>query len=330
MELENLFKKYRSEPEATHQFWASALKTKTLAQLRFSDETDGFQGYRPEAPPLTLLGDQSVIKPGQAPAGSFYQVDESAQAKPTIVPAGHSWSHPFSTVGKLFFVRKLGQETKLFSGTAFVVPSKNGNMVISAAHCLFSEMGKRYKRQWSRHLVFIPFYQEENRGFKYYFERGEVFYAEEFSIPEKWFSGNNYNRYEYDYGRISLRKENGQGELLQQLTGGLGWIAGPRPTLNKTGIAIAYPEGEGFSGGMWWSKIALSFQHFVTGHPHIRIRAHTFTEGASGGPIMVWDEDSEQYVAIGLHASISQQPSGLRYWDSPRFGTEFIRMLEEA
>lgn len=314
---------------ATLRFWSEFAEKQVQEKISVVTEMveDFVSGVEN---PQELIGDKSCSHPNYIPK-EIQDVGDIEEHEKMISVCKESAEHfPFSAVGKLIFVRAVNGKPEVFSGSAFVINSGNSSTAVTAAHCLFSEEMIDCPSQWSQHLIFVPFYNQNHEGLKTRIINRSIYLAKELTVARRWVEDKRTARYEYDLACISLEKASDNQVDLIELTGALGWKSGPiAPEKLGQPFSLGYPEDERFSPQLWKSSVNLSFQKYVTGFPHIRMHQLGFSYGASGGPVIAWCEDEKCFLAVGLNSSLSIQPSGSRHWDSPRFGHVFENMLKK-
>src|SRR5439155_13442303 len=109
--------------------------------------------------------------------------------------------------GILFFSNP--ETGKQYSCTASMINTENGNIGITAAHCLFDNNGLAYG-----FISFSPGYDSRNRG-----PLGLI--PVEFVVAPPGFTSENADA--YDYGMVRMKFNDPNGFKLQQYTGANGW-----------------------------------------------------------------------------------------------------------
>ena len=178
-------------------------------------------------------------------------------------PRNGNLSYPLSTVGKVFFSNRAGQDL-VCSGTAVV--SSNQSVVDTAGHCLY------WNGDWVQNLIFCPLYENGRTPFG-------CWAARDLEVPSDWL-GAKPNDYHHDFG-MAIVSPNSQG-VLTDLVGGAGW-ANNQP-VNQPYYAYGYPAAYPFDGQTRKScegSIGKSWQH--GGGTVVSIPCN-MTGGSSGGP----------------------------------------------
>jgi hypothetical protein len=321
------------DPEKTITFWKNYLNKQPLLPIQIHQRKTEFKPFEAEDPRL-LLGNlmvrESLLPVSLSSAEMMNNPDEDLD--PKLVDPIERVHFPYCAVGKLLFTLATKEEIQPFEGSAFVIHTKNHQAVFTAGHCLFSERSLIFPRQWAQNVVFIPFYEGDKRSLRDYFQLNDVYLASGLGVAAKWADSEFDTRYEFDLGCFLL---GGGKPNLREKTGALGWIAGAFPPQEYPyGQSVGYPIGDNFdSKNLWKTNVKISCQKFVTGFPHIRMKGNCFSQGASGGPVIVSSPvDPSRFYALGLNAALSSYSPDFVYWDSPRFGRVFlsmIRLLEE-
>ncbi|MCP9765178.1 trypsin-like serine peptidase [Lacihabitans soyangensis] len=316
------------DPIETLKFWDCILKNKPVKVTKIDEPSVVKKDFED----LTNFLGPFVSRDGwsipNAPISANSVFKYGTENIPVKLTKSTQIDYPYSAVGKLLFALVVDDEYSLFEGTAFVYQTSNENAIFTAGHCLFSEHDLKIPRQWAQHVIFIPFFEMENRPLLDYFEAGEVYVANGLGVARKWYESSLDKRYGYDLGCLTLEPSLPK---LRDKTGSLGWIAGDFD-INKYNNfqSIGYPVGKEFEpGGLWATNFELLFLNFIGGEPHIRMKGNRFSQGASGGPVLVSAIDNpKQYYAIGLNACLSDYGPDFHYWDSPRFGRTFLSMID--
>ncbi|CAB4415819.1 unnamed protein product [Rhizophagus irregularis] len=210
--------------------------------------------------------------------------------------------NPYVPYGKLFF-HNTGDGKNYFC-TASVIRTENGNIGLTAAHCIYNGNGS-----WSSNMVFCPGY-----------ENGQC----PVSIPVKGGSVEVVDgHYYYDYGMIKFNYDQGK---LQDKTGCFDWDTNPGDTVNNI-TAIGYPvngeikdcKRDGNSPCKWNGSSSRSGS--------FRYVPLNTGSGSSGGPwIRQYDYKNNTGWVIG---NTSASKSGST--DSPIYSfEEFTKLLHEA
>src|SRR6266487_4356773 len=150
-------------------------------------------------------------------------------------PRNGNLSYPLSTVGKVFFSNRAGQDL-VCSGTAVV--SSNQSVVDTAGHCLY------WNGDWVQNLIFCPLYENGRTPFG-------CWAARDLEVPSDWL-GAKPNDYHHDFG-MAIVSPNSQGAF------GKSWQHGG-------GTVVSIPCGMtgGSSGGPWFIK--MSGNWYLNGH----------------------------------------------------------------
>lgn len=317
-------------PLETLSFWDCILKKKPLPKASAIQRPFEQKEFKREDI-KEFLG-QSVIREA---SNEFKKTDlyeltskSATESIPTKVGSKKQSLLPYSAVGKLFFALVINGEYQLFEGSAFVLQTKNENSVFTAGHCLFSEYNSKYPRQWAQHVIFIPFFEMNHRPLLDYFEAGDVYVASGLGVARKWYESEQDKRYGYDLGCMTL--EPGV-KNLREKTGTLGWLAGDFELGRYTGnLSLGYPITSGFGqGGLWETGFETIFLNFIGGEPHIRMKGNRFSQGASGGPVLMAAKDNPNHLyVVGLNACLSDYGLDFLYWDAPRFGVTFLAIVD--
>jgi V8-like Glu-specific endopeptidase len=204
---------------------------------------------------------------GNAPALNQGSIDISlgkAAQQQGQPPRNGEPSYPLSTVGKVFFTNKAGQDM-VCSGTA--VASLNQSVVDTAGHCLY------WNGSWVQNLIFCPLYENGNTPY-------DCWAARDLEVPSDWI-GAKPNDYHHDFG-MAIVSPNSQG-LLTDLVGGAGWAY--NQPVNQPFYAYGYPAAPPFDGKTRKScdegSSGKSWQH--GGGTVVSIPCN-MTGGSSGGP----------------------------------------------
>lgn len=178
-----------------------------------------------------------------------------------------------STVGRLY-IEFPGGRSMVCSGT--VINSEHGNMVVTAAHCLYSAIDQ----EMSTRVQFIP--QDSNNGANAPYG---VWEADEWIVPQvfvdtaKEADNQSTGRgWAYDFGWIRLLPDS-SGANVQDYTGGQGVSF----TQEFDGsLLVGYPSGTPFDGNSqrYCSSEQMGFGDMYW--PHLTMRC-SMTPGISGG-----------------------------------------------
>ncbi|CAB4428358.1 unnamed protein product [Rhizophagus irregularis] len=217
-------------------------------------------------------------------------------------PVKKSNFNPYVPYGKLFF-HNTGDGKDYFC-TASVIRTENGNIGLTAAHCIYDQ-----NNNWSSNMVFCP-------GF----ENGEC----PVSIPVKGGSVEVVNgKYYYDYGMIEFNYDQGK---LQDKTGCFDWDTNPGETVNDITV-IGYPingeiencKKDGSSLCQW------SGSSFRSGS--FRYVPINTGSGSSGGPwIRTYDSKSQTGWVIGSTSASSPGSTNSAIYSYD----EFTKLINEA
>ncbi|RGB24406.1 hypothetical protein C1646_676398 [Rhizophagus diaphanus] len=210
--------------------------------------------------------------------------------------------NPYVPYGKLFF-HNTG-DGKNYACTASVIRTDNGNIGLTAAHCIYNQ-----NNNWSSNMVFCPGFQN-----------GEC----PVSIPVKGGTVEVVNnKYYYDYGMIKFNYDQGK---LQDKTGCFDWDTNPGDTVNNI-TAIGYPvngeiencKKDGNSLCQW------SGSSFRSGS--FRYVPINTGSGSSGGPwIRNYNNKTQTGWVIGNTSASSNGSS-----NSPIYSyDEFTKLINEA
>ncbi|CAG8759484.1 6856_t:CDS:2 [Gigaspora margarita] len=194
--------------------------------------------------------------------------------------------------------------------TASVINTANGNIGLTAAHCLLDENGNRYNLSL---LSFSPGYDNGTNG-----PLGDIPVAD-IAMPNDFLI----NRFKYDYAlaRFEFNDPNGGNATLQDYTGALGWrfdIGNGEPT-----SVYGYPYSGNFEDCdndgehlCKWQGITEKREIFYA------INNITTGEGLSGGPfISQYDTETNLgyvYALMRGYYSISNASVG-SIWDENVF-----------
>ena len=221
-------------------------------------------------------------------------------------------------VGILFFSDpETGQPE---SCTASMINTENGNIGITAAHCLFDDNGIVFNN-----MMFSPGYDSGIPG-----PLGRI--PVEFVVAPSEFIGENSNPDDYDYGFIRMNFNDPNGYKLQQYTGANGW------RLNVEGDNIlttifGYPLGGDMpncarDGG----HLCADVRNAKTSDTFYVIPNVDLGIGASGGPLIV-EYDTRRNLGYTYSNYASHNPDGnldeAPRYDSRRFNNMFqiIKLL---
>src|SRR5205085_2898453 len=119
---------------------------------------------------------------------------------------------------------------KEYGCTASMINTKNGNIGITAAHCLFGDNGQEYEN-----MAFSPGYDRGANGPLGLIPVGDILAPNEYN-------GRNPNSVPYDYGFMKMEYNDPRGFKLQQYTGANGWRLDVEGD-NIPTTAFGYPEG---------------------------------------------------------------------------------------
>ncbi|MGO1515671.1 trypsin-like serine peptidase [Agrococcus casei] len=178
-----------------------------------------------------------------------------------------------STVGRLY-IEFPGGRTMVCSGT--VVNSEYGNMVVTAAHCLYSAIDG----EMSSRVQFVPADADNGNTAPYgLWEGDEWIVPQVFVDTAKEADNRSTGRgWAYDFGWVRLLPD-GSGANVQDYTGGQGISFNQQ---YQGGLLVGYPSGPPFDGN---SQRYCSQQHLGFGTmywPHLTISC-SMTPGISGG-----------------------------------------------
>ena len=183
--------------------------------------------------------------------------------QPGQPPRNGNPSYPLSTVGKIFFSNKAGQDI-VCSGTA--VRSLNQSVVDTAGHCLY------WNGEWVKNLIFCPLYDNSNTPYG-------CWAARDLEVPSEWIDSKPHD-YHYDLG-AAIVSPNSQG-VLTDVVGGAGWAY--NQSTNQPFYAYGYPAAHPFDGQTRQScEGALGKIWQSRGGTVISIPCN-MTGGSSGGP----------------------------------------------
>lgn len=237
----------------------------SLGELRDGNPPESGSGETPDEP-LDLLIPPSTGTPAPGP-NQYGTVDDGAEFTPA------DGGLIATTVGRLY-IEFPGGRTMVCSGT--VVNSEYGNMVITAAHCLYSAIDG----EMSTRVQFVP--QDANNGASAPFgmwEADEWIVPQIFSDTAKESDNQSTGRgWAYDFGWVRLQP-NAAGENVQDYTGGQG-ISFTQEY--DGGLLVGYPSGDPFDGKSQRYCSTMQFGFGDMYWPHLTMDC-SMTPGISGG-----------------------------------------------
>src|SRR6266702_8650310 len=178
-------------------------------------------------------------------------------------PRNGNLSYSLSTVGKVFFSNRAGQDL-VCSGTAVV--SSNHSMVDTAGHCLY------WNGDWVQNLIFCPLYDNGSTPYG-------CWAARDLEVPSDWIHAKP-NDFHHDLG-MAIVSPSSQGDLTD-MVGGAGWAY--NEPADQAYYAYGYPAGFPFDGQTRKScenSLGKSSPH--GGGTVVSIPCN-MTGGSSGGP----------------------------------------------
>ncbi|RIB22587.1 hypothetical protein C2G38_2075187 [Gigaspora rosea] len=199
------------------------------------------------------------------------------------------------------------------SCTASVINTANGNIGLTAAHCLFDDnSGEPYDQKF---LSFSPGYDNGTNG-----PLGAISVVA-IAVPYVDPENNDYAlvRFEFD-------DPNGEYATLQEYTGALGWRF-DIGDYEQTSV-FGYPEDGGMEGCVRDGRHLCKWQYRISGITHA-INNIDFGEGACGGPFITQYEAETNlgYVyAIYSDYIVASNVSFGDIWDEDNFFDLLLRV----
>lgn len=138
----------------------------------------------------------------------------SSKPSPTVMATG---TRIPSTVGRIFSTAPNGSYRVC---TGSVVNSPNGNLLITAAHCVYNKDPELGADGWHTDIMFVPAYYmiPQSNGSNYPMSPFGMWDLEGASVSQEWTLNHNYA---HDQAVVSLQK-NANGKEIVELVGGNG------------------------------------------------------------------------------------------------------------
>ena len=237
----------------------------SLGELRDGNPLASDSGESPDTPlDITIPPSTGTPQVGPNPYGTVTDGTQFTPSDGDLIA---------STVGRLY-IEFPGGRSMVCSGT--VINSEYGNIVLTAAHCLYSAIDQ----EMSTRVQFIP--QDANNGSSAPYG---VWEADEWIVPQVFVDtakeSNNQSTgrgWAYDFGWIRLLPD-GSGANVQDYTGGQGVSF----TQEFDGaLLVGYPSGAPFDGNSqrYCSSEQMGFGDMYW--PHLTMQC-SMTPGISGG-----------------------------------------------
>ncbi len=190
-----------------------------------------------QAIPADLLEPNILAKP--SPGSPTFSQDEPKVLSYPLAPKASS---TFSaapqqrtaapvprTVGRLFFTNSDGVDRSCSGST---INNKNGNLVMTAGHCVHGGKGKG----WSRNIVFVPAYYNGSRPLGTWYYQDVVTFS-------AWINDSDFY---YDQAMVKMAP-NAQGRNIISVAGGNGLVSGNSTVQPNTRI-WGYPADQPYNG----------------------------------------------------------------------------------
>ena len=250
----------------TARGWAAALAPALAVALAGTGAVAASAAAGAPGPDSAVV--RTVSRPAQQAARAYWTPARMAAATPMRAGlAGRPASPPgipspthfpgVPTVGALFFTT----ETQAHFCTASVVRSKPGNLVLTAAHCV-------YGSTYASNIAYVPQYHHGKQPYGAWPVTAIV-------VAAGWRHAHNPN---LDFAFLSVAPPSGTRKPVQQVTGGL-----------RLGINLGYShqiEVIGYNNvGHEAIGCATSSVEFRLGQ--MKFFCHDFQDGTSGGPWII-------------------------------------------
>ncbi|UYM06498.1 trypsin-like serine peptidase [Solicola gregarius] len=173
-------------------------------------------------------------------------------------------------VGKMFY--KFGKQNWVCSGS--VVNSKQKNMVVTAAHCLWDK-----KKGWAKKIIFVPGYKKGKSP------HGR-WYAELKVIPKRWKKwGGRSELPQADYGIMLVEKVGGGKDIAKKVGAyGIQWNAKFKRKFRATGYPSFHTGGGVQKTCKARSHLWKKYSSPKSGWGLLKMKCRAVTAGSSGGP----------------------------------------------
>jgi V8-like Glu-specific endopeptidase len=273
---------------------ASAADYWTRARMADADRRSG-----------QLAKPKGVKAKGKAPAPAAMLSRDGGAEPPAQVPYAIA---PESSTGKLYGVMPNGGNYRC---TASVVTSPQGNMLLTAGHCI-------YQGGWAHDVIFIPAYNYNNRPYGTW----SVNWA---TTTAAWTTASDFRE---DFALLKVSPLNNQ--QIQSVVGSNGIVWNRSDYFS--GESLGYQDN--VAGGEAVSYCRDDFYTFnldssggVSG-PHQLVRHCATYHGASGGPIFRWEQGVRWVTTITSQSTYLRDGTPVNA--SPYFGENFGNLYRGA
>ncbi|GGP33194.1 trypsin-like serine peptidase [Streptomyces abikoensis] len=241
-----------------------------------------------------------AARPAAESRGAVSTVAPTVPAAPSagvrsLPQAGGPWTGGGAvvhTIGRVFFTFQ--NRTASCSGDA--VTSKNGNVVLTAGHCV------KYQGSWHTNWVFVPGYHDGQSPY------GTWAAAKTLSTPQ-WTASEDMNN---DIGAAVVGPVDGK--RLTDVVGGQGLEF--NGGYNKDMYAFGFPAASPYDGSKLIYCSGTSSKDFLLTQDHGL--GCNMTGGSSGGP---WFTSFDESTGAGLQASVNS--FGYTFLPNTMFGPYF-------
>lgn len=273
---------FEMSPQDTHEYWENpeAFNLEPLLDYTDPEGSIGEQGgdtptgaFVPPSNGLEIGDDGRGL--GDEPEGQLYDPSGVGEA----------------ATGRLYMAFS-DDERSVCSGT--VVNSQSGNIVATAAHCIWDSAGKRQ----AINTLFVPADSENSQNQPYgRWSAVEVIYSEIFAEEAESDPRIDGDGWKYDVAFLVMEEQDGQS--IQEVTGAMGIAFGvPNQSLVSTG----YPTQEPYDGTDRYYCSTNSYQLGYFGGYHWPC---DMTPGMSGGGVFAYyDEDTDAGYLVAVNSLV--------------------------
>lgn len=270
---------FEMSPQETHEYWENPEAFNLEPILNHTDPDGSIGEHGGDTPTGAFVPPTNGLEIGDDGRGLGDQPEGTAY-NPSGIGDG--------ATGRLYMAFS-DTEQSVCSGT--VVNSETGNIVVTAAHCIWDSSGKRQ----ALNTMFIP--ADSNNGQNQPYGRWsavEVIYSEIFAEEAETEPSISGEGWIYDVAFLVM-EENAEGQSIQEVTGAMGIAFGvPNQSLVSTG----YPTMEPYDGFDRYYCSTNSYQLGYFGGYHWPC---DMTPGMSGGGVFAYydgDTDAGYLVAV--------------------------------
>lgn len=306
----SLRESFEMTPQETHEYWEDPEAFNIEPFTNFTDPNGAVGEHGGDTPIGALVPPSNGIEIGEEGRG-LGDEPVGVPYEPTGVGEG--------ATGRLYM--SFDDDThSVCSGT--VVNSDVGNVVATAAHCVWDTEGKRQ----ARNTIFIPADSGQGTDRPYgTWSAVEVIYSPLFAEgaeADPVISGEGWS---YDFALL-IMEENEQGQNIQEVTGAMGIAFGvPNQTLVSTG----YPTREPYDGSGRFYCATTAYERGYFGGYYWRC---DMTPGVSGGGVFAYyDGDTDAGYLVAVNSLVTGDADGnVTHAESSALGQVAYDLYTEA